>query len=38
MTMRNWLFGFKPEENDKEILSVVAEKTTDDDKEELAVE
>lgn len=31
VTTRNWLFGFEPEENAKEILSVVEENNTDHD-------
>ncbi|KAL2931467.1 putative AC transposase [Bienertia sinuspersici] len=30
VTTRNWLFGFEPEENDEEVLSVAREATTDD--------
>ncbi|XP_057518393.1 zinc finger BED domain-containing protein RICESLEEPER 3-like [Amaranthus tricolor] len=31
VTTRNWLFGFEPEENAKEILSVIEENNTDHD-------
>ncbi|KAL2922050.1 putative AC9 transposase [Bienertia sinuspersici] len=30
VTTRSWLFGFEPEENDEEVLSVAREATTDD--------
>ncbi|KAL2902819.1 putative AC transposase [Bienertia sinuspersici] len=30
VTTRSWLFGFEPEENDEEFLSVAREATTDD--------
>ncbi|KAL2929545.1 putative AC transposase [Bienertia sinuspersici] len=38
MTTRNWLFGFETEENDEEILSIVAEETADDDIEEADID
>ncbi|KAL2932807.1 putative AC transposase [Bienertia sinuspersici] len=38
MTTRNWLFGFETEENDEEILSIVAEETADDDMQEAAID